>query len=494
MQRETMSKKYSVAFMALMAGLAFSSSLLAQPFEEIFGDKLMKDEGHRRVTPVTQCPDGGYIAIGTRDVGGFSLVYVVRTKDSGARIWERYYDVGNDLRPDEGYALVELKDGSGFVTTGTSNRGGQWPAHAMKIDCNGKDVFAFFYPVPTTAPYRLVGHDIREAYSGDGGLTNAGDLLIAGWVETTGPRTDAMLLRLDKNGNLVWHRRYDTGVDEKFFGLTETKATYSPTGDIAAVGVFDTVLGSQALVARVDGLTGGLGGPDQCMAAYGDVGEENFQSIVETETWPDTGTLTMAGLSTSPGLRDDVYVVQTKPNPCGMLAQVTLGNEGGNAFHEHATDLVEVLYPVDPGLGVPVGAFALTGAAETKYSPADAFLLFVKPGSLHPLAARRYGDHGDFVDFGTSLDQNVPWGPQPAGFIIAGTTFTDWDHSGDPSDLYLIQPTDSGKTSCEKEWFPDGKDRSWKPRRLDPRIDKFVRQVPVAVNSAEDRTELFVCR
>ena len=482
---------------ALLAGLAFASAAQAQ-WEEVYGAQPHFDEGHRRVTPVTQCPSRGYIAIGTRDVGsagGGPYVTVVRTDNGGATIWEGVYDVGHDGQIDEGFSLVELKDGTGFVTTGTSFDGSQWHAHAMKLNCDGKVLRSNFYVIPGFGGYyRLVGHDIREAQSGDGVTTNAGDLLIAGYVDDISWQSDAVLLRLDAGLNLVWHRRYDTGVNERFYGLTETKPTYAATGDIAAVGTYGTFWGlDQALVARVDGLTGGLGGPDHCFAEYGDGGYEDFQSIVETQTWPDTGALTMAGRSTSPGLNDDVYLVQTKTNPCSMRAQVTIGNETGDPFFERATDLIEVLHPINPFLGVPVGSFALTGAAETKYSPSDAFLLFVKPSSLHPITARRYGDHRDRVDFGTSLQQNDPFGPQGPGFILAGTTLTDWDGSGDPGDLYLIQPNDGAKTGCQEDWKPDGVDQPWHPVSHDPHIDKFVRQVRVSVKYGFDDTVYQVC-
>lgn len=488
-----MSRKFAAMALAFVASLSVQSTLSAQPFEEVFGPKDSVDVGQRRVTPVTQCPDRGYIAIGTRNLNFVSQVYVVRTDNSGATIWEHYYDVGFDGRPDEGYALVELRDGSGFITTGTSNRGGQWAAHALKIDCDGRPRFSFFYLPITTAPLRVVGHDIREAFSGDGISTNAGDLLIAGYLEDPSLRSDAFLMRINNAGNVIWHRRYETGVDERFFGLTEARPTVSPTGDIVAVGEYDTLLGSQALVMRLDGNNGGFTAFNHCAAAYGDVGEENFKSVVEVQTAPDTGALTMAGLSTSPGMQEDLYLVQTKDNPCNVLAQVTIGNEFGIPYSEFANDLIEVLTPVDPGLGVPVGSFALTGSAEGGGTRADAFLLFVKPSSLAPLAARRYGDHGGFVDFGVSLAQNGPFGPQPPGFVIAGTSQTDWDGSADPSDLYLIQPTDSGKTGCEKEWFPDGLEWPWDPRRLDVRITKPIHEVPVHTDVWRDDTRVVVC-
>lgn len=489
-------KKVSLS-LAVLAGLAFSSSLLAQPWEEVFGDRSQKDEGHRRVEPVTQCPDGGYIAIGTRDLsGGLAQVYVVRTKDSGGTIWEHYYDVGADSRPDEGYALVELRDGSGFVTTGTSQRGTNWYAHAMKINCDGKVLFSYWYVIniPSLVPIRIVGHDIREAFSGDGVTTNYGDLLIAGYIDQGG-RNDGFLLRLQATGGMIWNRRFDSGNNERFFGLTETRPTYAPTGDIAVVGVYDEGGPTQALVARVDGLNGDFSGsPDQCMAHYGDGKDENFQSIVEVETWPDTGLLTMAGMSSSAGMNEDVYVVQTKPNPCGMLNQVTVGNEGGYRLTEFGTDIIEVLGPVDPGLGVPNGAFALTGLATQVNTKADAFLLFLQPSSLRPITARLYGDHRGFEDFGTSLQQNSWWGPQPPGFIIAGTTFTDWDGGADPTDLYLINTTDSGKTGCETGWYPDGIRWDWRPKEMGPHIAKPFRQTEVRTSYQRDDSVVRVCQ
>ncbi len=323
--------------------------------------------------------------------------------------------------------------------------------------------------------------------------TNAGDLLVAGWIDDQFGNTDAVLLRLRANGTLVWHRRYDNGVDERFFGLTETQPTFAATGDIAAVGEYQTVLGTQGLVARVDGLTGGLGGPDQCIGAIGDAGEENLQSVIEVRNAPDKGLLVMAGLSTSPGLNQDVFVLQTKPNPCGALNRVTIGNETGDPYNEYATDIIEVLEPVDPGLGVPVGSYALTGMAETKYSIGDAFLLFLKPTSFGVLGARRYGDHKSFFDFGTSLAQNPSFGAQPPGFILAGTTLTDWDGSADPVDLYLIQPTDAAKTGCEKEWFPDELPWDWDVRELHVHIDKVVKEAAVQTKTFRDDTAVRVC-
>ncbi len=53
-------------------------------------------------------------------------------------LFEHYYDVRGDGRDDEGFALVELSDGSGYAITGTSRTtGNNWAVHLLKIDCIG---------------------------------------------------------------------------------------------------------------------------------------------------------------------------------------------------------------------------------------------------------------------------------------------------------------------------------------------------------------------
>ncbi len=148
-----------------MAALA-ATPAFAQ-WEQVFGAPDQEDEGHRRVTPVQYCPDGGYIAVGTRDWGGQRQVYVVRTKNSGGVIFENAYDVRADGGDDEGFALAELRDGSGYAITGTSHTfRNTWAIHLLKIACDGEPIFSFIYQLPLLRPSRSVGHDIREAALG----------------------------------------------------------------------------------------------------------------------------------------------------------------------------------------------------------------------------------------------------------------------------------------------------------------------------------------
>ncbi len=294
-------KSLSLA-LVLAAGLAFDPAAEAQ-WERAYGLKDTKDFGHRRVTPVTQCPGGGYISIGTWDQSGLSYVYVVRTDDFGGTIFEQYYDVGADGRPDEGLALTELKHG-GWVTTGMSNRGTRWEAHAMKLDCNGRPQITNFYAVntPSLSPYRLVGNDIRELYTGDGVTTNGLDLAIAGYLESVNgvevrrhpaapgpepqpdlaspfrPRRRRALLRPDRAASdLPPHRRHRGGRRIRRH-LRPAPGAGGPHR------------------RRWNGVLGLF--PTSAWRSTATAATNSFDSIVETQTWPDTGNLTMAGSPT----------------------------------------------------------------------------------------------------------------------------------------------------------------------------------------------------
>ena len=119
-----------------------AGSAQAQQWKYVYGVDTTGEDGRNRVIPVNlDCADGGsagYIAVGTSDVGGLPHVYVVRINNNGARIWEKVYDIHSDSLPDEGWAIVELEDGSGFAVTGhTFSDARAEDAFIMKIDCSG---------------------------------------------------------------------------------------------------------------------------------------------------------------------------------------------------------------------------------------------------------------------------------------------------------------------------------------------------------------------
>ena len=438
----------------------------AQPWEEVLGPPTTREQGEKRVAPVRLCPGDGYIAVGTLEVGGVERAYVVRTKANGNNIFEIAYDIASDGRPDQGNAIVELADGTGFVVLGSSTPATQWSAFLMKIDCNGLPQWTNKYNPPTTTTWNLFGRDLVQATTGNAAAGTApGDLLVAGFVDYSTTSSDAFLMRTKVNGALIWNRRYNAGAAiERFFGLTEASPAAVATGDVVGVGVWAPAgATTQALALRVSGDTGLLGGAPHCAFTYGGVRDESFSAVAELRTAPETFNLAMAGRSTTPGLGEDIYLVKTNRSPCTVLAQSTIGNTvTGAAMGEVAADIKEVLVGVDPALGVPVGALALTGYRGTTAGAArDAYLLFARANNLLPITGTLFGDHGNRNDAGSSLAQNPAGGMNPPGFIIAGMSESDFAGALDPRDLYQVNPNNTAKTNCSIGWIPPGVNQTW---------------------------------
>src|SRR5687767_3527884 len=120
----------------------------AQTFESVFGPPATVEQGARRVTPVRACPGGGFIAVGTASMNtASSNVYVVRTRPDGTRVFELTYDLGPNTL-DQGVALAEAGDGSGFVIAGTTRllaAGATDDILLLKITCGGAPLWASAY-------------------------------------------------------------------------------------------------------------------------------------------------------------------------------------------------------------------------------------------------------------------------------------------------------------------------------------------------------------
>ena len=147
--------------------------------------------------------DGNLAMIGYTNsfgAGGYD-VYFVKADIHGTVLLSRTYG-GADW--DLGYSIAETSDG-GFVLTGEtySSGSGSNDAFILKIDAIGDTVWAKEYGGAGSE----VGWSIEEAMNGD--------LLLAGETSSTGAgQSDAWLIRVDNNGNLIWETTHgDTGTD-----------------------------------------------------------------------------------------------------------------------------------------------------------------------------------------------------------------------------------------------------------------------------------------
>jgi hypothetical protein len=418
----------------------------AGAFELVYGATPEVDSGARGVRPVQFCPGGGFVSAGTRQAGNASDVLVVRTSLAGFTMFERRYDVGPGSL-DRGSSIVELRNGSGFVVVGTSSSpGSSDDVLLIRTDCVGNPLFTVTY----RSALRDSASDVVEATSGNPAFgTAAGDLIISGTTTNpSGTNTDGLLLRVRSNGALIWNRRYDVNsVNEAFASLTEARPSLpSPTGDIVAVGNWRSgAAPDQGYVLRVSGDTGAIGGGNTCAAIYGGPDTDRFTAVVESRVGATAGQLLFSGSSFSTAQANDIYLVRAQANPCVSLGQRRIGALATSALGDESPADIKQLTAAT-GMG-PAGALVLTGSAGAIGSNAyDAFLLSVDVTSLIPMLGRRYGDHAARRDQGLSLSE-VPaaFGP---GFVISGSSDSDFQAVGDARDLYLIRTDTNGNTTC----------------------------------------------
>ncbi len=473
----------------------------AQTFEYVYGSNTCREDGKHGVAPVVNCAGGGYIAVGSSELGGGTAcgnydVYVVHTNNAGASVWEFTYDLANVGGQDFGRSIVELSDGTGYIVTGTTDLAtGNYDVFLLKIDCNGKFVWLSTYG----GTGNETGADVIEAASFT--TTNPYDLVVAGQTNTTTPgNEDGYILRTDATGLLLWDASYHQGEHEWFLGLTEATPTATGggglqvVGDIIAVGarkapvpIVPTAI-YQGYVVRVDGTNGAITPVAPLLQNAADFGgplatDEWFNSVVELQSAAEFPNVAIAGFSTNQG--NEVYLVKTTGDPCVQLADQLIGDGAGGVDWEGAHDIVEVRNPMPIAAA---GDLAITGFTTNAgiNGATDAFLLTMPPGGATPLApnvgsGRLYGDFGALPDDGFSLHEVTAAGAVTAGFVIAGTRWSDPIGVGDPADMYLIKTRNNGNTGrpitpCNRNWAPGNVAPAWVPNCLTPTIGSIKLQ------------------
>ena len=512
--RQQRSRVWIVTLTAVIFGLLLlvNSAEAQQKWKYVYGVDSTSEEGHNRVIPVNlDCADGGsagYIAVGNSTVGGHPHVYVVRTNNNGARLWEKVYDINDDSLPDEGWAIVELADGSGFAVTGhTFSEARAEDVFIMKIDCSGN--------VGWTTTYGTASHeyayDIIQAEYGNPAVTppdvptNQGDLIVCGRVEYESQEIfhmDGYLLRVTSAGTLIWNRRYDMtplftpDYRDWLWGLTEAVPTGAASaGDIIAVGqsLIEQTFGKQGLILRVDGHDGTTGNTTRqraglfgaaftrdCGSDNGNSfhGDEVFYSVVEMS---DSGEMdqnmvfnvAVAGSSNAPG-KEEMYVVKLLGgDPCSVAAERLLGDGWGSHGStcgriDVATCIREVEWEMS-GNSVSQYDLALTGfTSNTVNLDLGMFLVTISPVDINPTGGIGvvYGSTSSSAtedETGRSLHPVDTIHSRTEGFILCGTNFADPMGANDPSDLYLVKTDNTGNASpdCEAVYDPKPDTVDW---------------------------------
>lgn len=423
------------AFFLAAAILSPLAAPVAQAWEFAYGPPKTSEQGFRRVAPVLRCPGGGYIAVGTLELGSAnSDAYAVRTDGSGWPLWEFVYDVGKAGLADEGVAIGE--DDFGFVFLSNSrDRLGGYPA-LTRIGCDGQPLWSWIY---RSLEEDLTGRDLLRSVNGD--------WVVAG-VFSQGTLEDGFLMRTDPAGTKLWDHTYQAYGREAFYAVAEaTRLPGQALPDLVAVGRYSVFGGDQqGLVARVAGDTGTMLGPSHCLAHHGlPQVDEVYESVVRLRTPPAIGQIAMTGSATDEGSgQTDIWVVHG--DSCAILAQSRIGGRGVEVGY----DLREVLVGSP---AVPAGSLAIAGAHRGNLG-VDAALVFLTLGPpLQVISGNLFGDFAAGAETFYSLAESGVGAPPAPGFILAGFTESDWDGFGDPRDLYLVHYDPAGP-ACHQSWSP----------------------------------------
>jgi len=151
---------------------------------------------HDEAYSVVAASDGCYAVcgvIGTSDPNN-SDVYLFTVDGKGTKLWEKTY--GGD-RDDIAYGLSRTSDG-GFVITGRTHSFGAWgnDAFLIRTDSGGKQEW-------------LKTYGGRGNEFGMSVFETSGGYVIGGETDTdTAGSYDLMLIRVDRQGALLWEKKY----------------------------------------------------------------------------------------------------------------------------------------------------------------------------------------------------------------------------------------------------------------------------------------------
>lgn len=178
-------------------------------------------EGEERSNSIISVNDG-YVIAGETDTWGNGAKdsYVIKINKDGDKIWHNafgwtYDEVANQI--------IQTKDG-GYITVGTtdSDHRNQKDVFVVKIDKDGNKVWQYHY-------------GSKEHEEGRGIVETEDGYVITGYTkDTRSYNSDVYLLKIDKQGNIVWHRHYGGEGDDEGNAIAKVKDGFVVTGYITS--------------------------------------------------------------------------------------------------------------------------------------------------------------------------------------------------------------------------------------------------------------------
>jgi len=177
---------------------------------KIVGGKPMGVPCNEFGRSVLQTTDGGYIILGEYTMGSNRQMWLIKLDSKGNDEWDRFY--GYDYY-DENAAEVQQTEDGGYILIGTTL---QNPSNVflVKTDKDGNVVW-----------YKQKGYD--DSAEGGTSVRQTSDhgFIFTGWTNQFDRRqSDLWLVKLDANGNTVWHHHYgNSDINDTGNSVRQTK-------------------------------------------------------------------------------------------------------------------------------------------------------------------------------------------------------------------------------------------------------------------------------
>lgn len=176
---------------------------IVDPFEGYDSDDIARS--------VRQVSDGGYIIAGSiHNVNVFDNFYVLRIDDSGAPIWQQ--SIGEGWSYENGYDVVEASLG-GYIVVGSINSelgADEYGCLAVRFDSDGNQEWGKNYFS------MVINYNSRYAVAPASDMSGYAIAGVAyGW--STGSK-DISLFKINDNGEILWERIY--GDQSKNYGVS----------------------------------------------------------------------------------------------------------------------------------------------------------------------------------------------------------------------------------------------------------------------------------
>ena len=288
------------------------------------------DEGHSNF----QTQDSGYVHVGfTQSFGaGNHECYLIRSDKNGSTLWTKSF---GGAGVDNGHLVIQAIDG-GYIFLGETNSfgAGGFDYYLVKTDTSGNFEWS--------KTYGGAGDD----HGWDIKVTNDSCYILAGYTNSFGAGgNDVFLIKINRNGDIIWSRTYGNSLDETGLAIRQTiDGGFVVAGESSAIGSDS----ADVYIVKLD-----KDGIPEWASTFGGNGDDGSQSIQQTA---DKGYF-ISGYTNSFGQGDwDFYLIKTDSS--GHTATCNLGRP--EVLLSNVTNLTMVADPP-----TQVGTGGVTGTPIT---------------------------------------------------------------------------------------------------------------------------------